>query len=279
MTQFMHLIYGQAFVMACLMIGFTGLAFLSRGRAALQWSPELRQSAMTNVLLHNFGSLSGPMALLTIAPLHALYDRLSLPKLSPDAFDTWPLALTALLALLVYDFSMYWVHRALHMRWLWPSHAVHHSDPELNFLSWWRGHFTEHLVIAGALVFTLSWLGFAIEAIYGLAICKAVHQYYVHARLDWDHGPFKYVLVSPQFHRWHHARADAAHDKNFATIFPFFDVAFGTYYNPRSAIDEPTGIADEPSNDFVTQILYPFREWSRMLRATPDAAEASPIQT
>jgi sterol desaturase/sphingolipid hydroxylase (fatty acid hydroxylase superfamily) len=264
--QYPQIIFSQLKITLYLALGFTLLAFLSQGRKAFHWSPELRRSAVTNLLLSNFGGINAFLYVLTIAPLVALYGALNLPVLPAETWTGWPIVLKALLALLVYDTTLYFVHRILHTSWLWPSHAVHHSDPELHFLSWSRGHFIEQIVIAGSLVFTMTWMGFGLHEIYGLALIKALHQHYVHAKLDWDHGPFKYLLVSPQFHRWHHANVEAAYDKNFATIFPFLDLAFGTYYNPGSAIDAPTGIADAPSNDFVTQILYPFRQWAGMMR-------------
>ena len=71
-----------------------------------------------------------------------------------------------------------------------------------------------------------------------------------------------------------------AYDKNFASTFPVFDRMFGTCYNPGSAIDVPTGIADNPANDFLTQTLYPFRKWGQMLRARGKAPEhAGVVQT
>lgn len=267
MQDFLASFARQIFAFAVLAAVFTALAYLSRGRAALRWPKTLRQSALTNFLIMQFSSLNGAMYLVLIAPLAVLYARLGLPVISGEAWQGVPLIVKGVLALIVYDFSLYWVHRFLHTSWLWPSHAVHHSDPELHFLSWSRGHFTEQLVIASFLVATTSWMGFKLEEIAGLALIKGLHQYYVHSKLDWDHGIFREVIVSPQFHRWHHANVVEAHDKNFATIFPVFDRLFGTYYNPGSAIDVPTGIADNPPNDFVTQTLYPFRKWGEMLKA------------
>ncbi len=257
----------QVAFLAGLTVVFTVLAFLSRGRAALHWPKSLRQSALTNFLIFHFASLNGALYLVLIAPLALAYVQLGLPVLESAAWDSVPLAVKALAALVVYDFSLYWVHRMLHTSWLWPAHAVHHSDPELHFLSWSRGHFTEQFVIAASLVFTSSWMGFRLEEIAGLALIKGLHQYYVHSKLDWDHGIFRDVLVSPQFLRWHRANVEVAHDKNFASIFPVFDRWFGTYYNPGSAIDVPTGIGDAPANDFLTQTLYPFRKWGEMLKA------------
>ena len=268
----------QVAILAGLAVVFTGLAFLSRGRAALHWPKSLRQSALTNFLMVQFSSLKGALYLVLIAPLSVLYGWLHLPVLDAAVWVGVPLVVKALVALLMYDFSLYWVHRMLHTSVLWPAHAVHHSDPELHFLSWSRGHFTEHMVIAGCLVFTSSWMGFRPEEIAGLALIQGLHQYYVHARLDWDHGIFRDVLVSPQMHRWHHANVAAAYDKNFASVFPVFDRMFGTYYNPGSANHVPTGIEDEPPNDFVTQTLYPFRKWGEMWKDWRGAPAEAPSE-
>ncbi len=253
--------------LAVLMTLFTALAFISRGPAAFHWTKGQRQSALTNIIISHVGGLNGVLYFLTIAPLVVAYDALGLPEIPAAAWNGWPLAAKALVALLVYDISLYWIHRVLHTSWLWPAHAVHHSDTDMSFLSWSRGHFTEQMVIAACLVFTSSWLGFGIGEIYMLALIQAVHQHYVHANIDWDHGPLRDVIVSPQFHRWHHANVEAAYDKNFATIFPFLDRMFGTYYNPGSAFAVPTGIPDGPGHNVVDLILYPLRQWARMLTA------------
>ena len=101
----------------------------------------------------------------------------------------------------------------------------------------------------------------------GAALIKGLHQYYVHSNIDWNHGPFKMLLVSPQFHRWHHAAEEAAWDKNFASIFPFLDKIFGTYYYPGTAVNTPTGFEGTPGHDIVELLFYPFKEWSRMIKA------------
>lgn len=268
----------EATTYVVLMVVFTLFAFLSRGRDAFTWGPELRQSALTNVLMLHVGGLNGVLYLLTIAPLIALYHRIGLPVLPETVWTQVPFVVKALVALLVYDFTLYWVHRWLHTSWLWPAHAVHHSDTELHFLSWSRGHFIEQFVIAACLVFSSTWLGFGIKEIYGLALLQGLHQYYVHARLDWNHGFLCHVIVSPQLHRWHHAEMEEAYDKNFASIFPFFDLMFGTYYNPGSSVAVPTGIGNNPDNNVIALILYPFREWGSMLaerkRAGPPAETA-----
>jgi sterol desaturase/sphingolipid hydroxylase (fatty acid hydroxylase superfamily) len=83
----------------------------------------------------------------------------------------------------------------------------------------------------------------------------------VHANLNWTLGPFKYLIAGPVFHRWHHTTAERGGEKNFASTFPFIDLAFGTYYMPSHELPGRYGIADRsfPSN-FGAQILYPFKQ-------------------
>jgi sterol desaturase/sphingolipid hydroxylase (fatty acid hydroxylase superfamily) len=275
MENFIRLLIGQFVTISVLGAAFTLLAYIARGKSALVWSKSMRQSMTTNILLAHIGGLNGALYAVLVTPLALAYQALNLPVLPESVTASWPVAVKIIVALLVYDFTLYWVHRLLHGRWLWPAHAVHHSDPSLNFMSWSRGHFTEQAVIAWGLVLTMSWLGFSMQEIAGLALVKAVHQHYVHSHLDWDHGFLRDVIVSPQFHRWHHSQEEAAWDKNFATIFPFIDRMFGTYYNPGTAFNTPTGIPDNPANDFVTQLLYPFRTWARMLKPAVSAGQTT----
>ena len=42
------------------------------------------------------------------------------------------------------------------------------------------------------------------------------HSAFVHANLNWTLGPFKYVLATPVFHRWHHTSLEEGGNTNFA---------------------------------------------------------------
>ena len=88
---------------------------------------------------------------------------------------------------------------------------------------------------------------------------------YVHIDIDFGHGPFKYLLASPRLHRWHHADHPDASGKNLASIFPFYDVFFGTYYLPGRC-DKPVGALsdDVPAFNLVAQVALPFTRWLQM---------------
>ena len=81
----------------------------------------------------------------------------------------------------------------------------------------------------------------------------------VHANLDWSFGPFRYVLASPVFHRWHHAGATQGGSRNFAATFPVIDILFGTFYMPTDQRPDVYGIEDaEFPTRFSHQLLRPF---------------------
>ena len=52
-------------------------------------------------------------------------------------------------------------------------------------------------------------------------------------------GFLKYLIVTPQYHHWHHSDNPSAYDKNFAIHFPFIDFLFGTYHLPGDQWPDP----------------------------------------
>lgn len=261
------------FIVVC----FLALGLMSKGAASVKWTREKATSGAVNLIFLKTSVLYSGLFFMAVIGLQKWYGAQGFPQLSREFWDSVPMPLAALALLFVYDFTLYWVHRFLHTSWLWPSHAVHHSDTDMNFLTWSRGHPVEQMVIAGALVLSSTWLGLEMSEIAGLALMRSLHQYYVHANLDWDHGPLHYVLASPRYHRWHHVDHPEAYDKNFASIFPFLDKMFGTYYNPHSAFDMPTGIGEHtPRHNLIALITWPFMEWARMIGEKLPSAKETP---
>jgi sterol desaturase/sphingolipid hydroxylase (fatty acid hydroxylase superfamily) len=96
--------------------------------------------------------------------------------------------------------------------------------------------------------------------------------------LDW--GPFRTVVASPRFHRWHHTDETAARDKNFAGLLPMWDILFGTYYMPKDERPTSFGTATPVPAGLAGQMVFPFRKSARAVAectehpnlASPDAA-------
>jgi len=171
-----------------------------------------------------------------------------------------PLWAQALTFLVVSDFLTYWIHRGFHGVHMWKYHAIHHSSEDLDWISAARFHPVNiflgtvlvdvGLLLAGISPNVMLWVGPFTTATSAM----------VHANLNWTFGPFKYVLASPVFHRWHHTSADRGGSSNFAGTFPIWDVLFGTFYMPGHELPDAYGIDDQSFPEgFGGQMAYPFR--------------------
>jgi sterol desaturase/sphingolipid hydroxylase (fatty acid hydroxylase superfamily) len=169
-----------------------------------------------------------------------------------------PLVLQCLVLLAVTDICQYWLHRVFHRRALWPFHAVHHSSEQVNWSTTYRIHPVNYLFYSASVAVLTRVMGFSPAAFAGVTMFNLVHSALVHANLNWSFGPFRYVLASPVFHRWHHSNDPAVRDKNFAPTFPVLDLMFGTFHMPRHALPADFGAEGVPDH-FFAQMIYPFR--------------------
>lgn len=170
-----------------------------------------------------------------------------------------PIWLQAPLILLLTDFLQYWAHRFFHRNPLWKFHAIHHSAQHVDWLTSARFHPVNIILYSTAVNALVATLGFSYEAFMILIPFNAIYSPLVHANLNWTYGPFKYVLASPVFHRWHHTHYEEGGNKNFAPTFPFLDVMFGTFYMPKGKQPENFGTPHDPiSGNILHQLAYPF---------------------
>jgi sterol desaturase/sphingolipid hydroxylase (fatty acid hydroxylase superfamily) len=72
------------------------------------------------------------------------------------------------------------------------------------------------------------------------------------------------------FHRWHHSAAAESREKNYAPLFPLWDLMFGTFYMPAHARPDRFG-ADGVPEDLVGQLVYPLRRAPRAARPSGSA--------
>jgi sterol desaturase/sphingolipid hydroxylase (fatty acid hydroxylase superfamily) len=169
-----------------------------------------------------------------------------------------PLPLQAAAVIVAMDFVQYWLHRLFHGHTLWPFHAVHHSPVELDWTATYRIHPVNFVVYSAGALALVRLVGFSPAAFAIIGPFNLVIGSLVHANLDWTFGPFRYVLASPVYHRWHHVRDPAIYNRNFAPTFPVWDLMFGTYYMPKGLLPHDYGVDGMPSH-FVGQMIYPFQ--------------------
>lgn len=172
--------------------------------------------------------------------------RPNLDQILPGITDL-PLV-SFLLYLVVLDFADYWIHRGQHRlgAW-WQLHAVHHSQRQMTFWSDSRNHLLDDL-LRDALLATLAVaIGVAPGQFVMLTILFRVLESVQHANLRLRFGIFERLLVSPSFHRLHHAighgHEGPARGVNFGVLFSWWDALFGTAdWRPGFV---PTGIRDQ----------------------------------
>ncbi|MCB0310082.1 MAG: sterol desaturase family protein [Bdellovibrionales bacterium] len=160
--------------------------------------------------------------------------------------------------LLIADLIEYWVHRTFHLSRFWRFHAIHHSAKRMNWLASARMHPLNDLVTRICQIFPLLLLGFPLQNAAIVIPFLFFYVVFLHSDIDWRFGPLAYVIVTPAYHHWHHSSESAAIDKNFAGLFPIWDMIFGTFYLPRHCASSYGVKGEELPSSFIGQMLYPF---------------------
>jgi sterol desaturase/sphingolipid hydroxylase (fatty acid hydroxylase superfamily) len=159
------------------------------------------------------------------------------------------------------EFCYYCHHRASHrVRWIWATHAVHHSVRYFNLSASYRLGWTG--LLSGNIFFylPLCWLGFSpVAVIIGLTL-NLLYQFWIHTELIPKLGIVDLFLNTPSNHRVHHAANSQYIDKNYGGVTMLFDRLFGTY-EPEQA--PPIYGLTKPINSH-NPIVIAFHEWGRL---------------
>lgn len=214
---------------------------LEAWRPAERWSD--RRDVRTDVL-YTFLNRLGIVPIAIYALLTPLVDAFDaqlriLGYIPPNLEDLVPaLALSPLAAfcayVLVLDFADYWRHRLQHRLGLWWAlHSLHHSQRHMTFWNDDRNHLLDEL-IAGLWFAGVAFLiGVPPEQFVAAVLFTRFVESLSHVNAQLDFGAIgSRILVGPRFHRTHHAIGvghEGAHRGcNFATLFPLWDLVFGT---------------------------------------------------
>lgn len=166
-----------------------------------------------------------------------------------------------LLCILAADFVQYWTHRAYHeIPFLWRFHAVHHSAKTMDWLAGSRQHILELICTRVGVLGALYVLGFDKIVMDAYIIVVGFQAVFNHANVHLPWGPLRYLIVTPDFHHWHHSSDDVAIDKNYAAHYAFLDHLFGTSIKGQTGFPEKYGVqGDYMPDGYTKQLLFPFR--------------------
>ncbi len=201
--------------------------------------------------------------------------------------------------ILVADFTGFYVHYLQHkIPLLWQFHKVHHSAEVMHPISNFREHPIDNLAYAltigatfglvlalaahtvGYMPDTLSLLG--VPIVMFLFNVTGYNLRHSHVWLRWP-GRWSMVFPSPAHHQVHHSCHPDHLDKNFAFIFPFWDVLFGSYVMPEDNRDIKFGVTEKDRGHELNSCLrlyaLPFRDaWHLLTGKQRLPAEAAPPQ-
>jgi len=181
-----------------------------------------------------------------------------------DGVQGWiaalPLPVGLLLILLVADLVQYWTHRAYHeVPALWRLHAVHHSAKSMDWLCGSRQHILELLLTRTLILAPIYVLGFSKEVIDAYIVVVGLQAVLNHCNVNIRLGPLRYLIVTPNFHHWHHSQDTEAIDKNYAAHFAFLDHLFGTAVQSDRTWPDRYGVkGDYMPEGFWRQVAFPF---------------------
>jgi sterol desaturase/sphingolipid hydroxylase (fatty acid hydroxylase superfamily) len=164
------------------------------------------------------------------------------------------------LIVLVADLVQYWTHRAYHeVPVLWRLHAVHHSAKHMDWMAGARQHLIEILITRTLVLAPIFLLGFSKEVIDAYIIIVGFQAVFNHANVSVRLGPLRHLIVTPNFHHWHHSQDQEALDKNYAAHYAFLDHLFGTAVKSEKAWPERYGVlGDYVPDGFWKQMKFPF---------------------
>lgn len=204
--------------------------------------------------------------------------------------NDWMVAvLFMFIGLAVVDFTAWFIHYLQHkVPVLWQFHKVHHSAEVMHPISNFREHPVDNLAYGFFTSFSLAvcfgianqFVGYVptMPTLLGLPLLMFLFNVvgynlrHSHVWLRWP-GRWSQVFPSPAHHHVHHSCHPDHIDKNFAFIFPVWDVIFGTYLMPEDNRDVKFGVPEEEGRDLdgVFRLYWvPFRDVFRMF--VPKAA-------
>jgi sterol desaturase/sphingolipid hydroxylase (fatty acid hydroxylase superfamily) len=128
---------------------------------------------------------------------------------------------------------------------MWRLHAVHHSQEELSILTTFRAHPLVHVSFLLSAIPVLAVASNTATPAVVLTVYACLGSL-PHANVRWTYGPAGRVLISPAYHRLHHA-ATGRLDINLGTVFAVWDVLSRRAVFPaRGQAVIATGLAGRP---------------------------------
>lgn len=237
--------------------------------------PRARWNDFIYTVLHRIGLFS-VLIFFTLDPLlDSLAGLLRFESFQPLNLESLIPNISPLGAFLVYfvvlDFFDYWYHRASHQfNWWWALHGLHHSQQNMNLWSDNRNHLLDDFLRDIYMGVIALCIGVEPSQYVMLVSVSRILQSLQHANVRIHFGWLgERLLVSPRYHRMHHAIGVGHESKgagtlggcNFAVLLPVWDIIFRTAnFTPEFVT---TGIRDQLPKSAADGTVVPGREYGK----------------
>jgi sterol desaturase/sphingolipid hydroxylase (fatty acid hydroxylase superfamily) len=180
-----------------------------------------------------------------------------------------PVILSAIIALLCYEFLQYWFHRISHESkgkfgtFLWKVHAAHHLPDKVYLLMHPVSHPINAIVVLLISQIVFVGLGVNGQALLLINTIIGLQGLISHFNVEIKAGWLNYVFIGTELHRFHHS-ADVHEAQNFGAVLTVWDLIFGTFYYSKDAVPKEIGVFQPEnypdSNDIFKVIAFPFKK-------------------
>ncbi len=230
--------------------------FLPKRADQTKFHEEWRTDLIYFIISHLLIQVSGVLIKL---PAELIFSKIGLTSLQLWIQNIWFIP-QLFLALFISDLFQWTAHYFFHkIPYLWRFHSVHHSIKEIDWLAGSRIHFVDLIGVRAFSFLPLYVLGFSPTVFTTYLIIVSFQAVLAHSNTRINFGIFRYLIVTPQYHHWHHSDDPKAFNKNFAIHFPFIDMILGTYYPIGKSWPESTGLGNVKfPKGFIKQFVFPF---------------------
>jgi sterol desaturase/sphingolipid hydroxylase (fatty acid hydroxylase superfamily) len=106
------------------------------------------------------------------------------------------------------------------------------------------------------LIFLLA-AGFDPELAGILVVVQIITGLFLHANVRWRWRALHRIVITPEFHHWHHANEVDALNSNYSVFLPLWDMWFDTYFMPRTRRPQQYGISEPMPDGVMDQLRHP----------------------
>jgi sterol desaturase/sphingolipid hydroxylase (fatty acid hydroxylase superfamily) len=175
-----------------------------------------------------------------------------------------PFLVQAALAMFLFEFGQYWMHRLMHNNsWFWATHAPHHHVTQLNAMKGYVGNPIELFLISLGII---SLLDFDKAALFAAISVGSTVAIYAHANVR-ANPPiwYSFFFTTIRHHSLHHTALSYEDTRcNYGNSLILIDRLFGTYKEGES---EVVGQDERKRLSVREQWLFPFQPWIDRMKA------------